>query len=133
MLISGEPSGDVLGARLISALNKELDGAVKFSGVGGENMVAQGLRSLFPMEELSVMGFAEVVPRIPMLLRRIRETVRAVISAKPDVLVTIDSPGFALRVAGRLKGQGIPLVHYVAPQVWAWRPGRAKKIARTFA
>jgi len=132
MLIAGEPSGDVLGARLISALNKELDGAVKFSGVGGENMVAQGLRSLFPMEELSVMGFAEVVPRIPMLLRRIRETVRAVISAKPDVLVTIDSPGFALRVAGRLKGQGIPLVHYVAPQVWAWRPGRAKKIARTF-
>lgn len=132
MLIAGEPSGDILGARLISALIDELDGAVKFSGVGGENMMAQGLRSLFPMDELSVMGFAEVVPRIPMLLRRIRETVRAVISAKPDVLITIDSPGFALRVAGRLKGQGIPLVHYVAPQVWAWRPGRAKKIARTF-
>ncbi len=131
MLIAGEPSGDLLGARLMAALRSETGGRVSFSGVGGDNMAGEGLHSLFPMEDLSVMGFAEIVPRLALLLRRIRETATAAVESTPTVLVTIDSPGFNLRVASRLKGKGIPLIHYVAPQVWAWRPGRARKIAQT--
>lgn len=118
MLVAGEPSGDALGARLMAALRSETGGDIRFSGVGGQNMKREGLDSLFPLEDLSVMGFAEVVPRLPLLLRRIRETAAAAIAAKPDALITIDSPGFTLRVAGRLNGQGVPLIHYVAPQVW---------------
>ena len=129
MLIAGEASGDVIGARLIAALRQRNDGRIRFSGIGGEAMAAQGLSSLFPIEELSVMGLFEVLPRAVGLLRRIREVAGTAIAERPDVVVSIDSPGFSLRVARRLRGQGIPLVHYVAPQVWAWRPGRAAKIA----
>jgi lipid-A-disaccharide synthase len=132
MLAAGEPSGDALGARLIKALREEEGTHILFSGIGGRRMAEAGFKSLFPMEDLSVMGFAEVLPRAFLLKRRIRETANAALTGKPDALVTIDSPGFALRVAGRLKGQGIPLIHYVAPQVWAWRPGRAKRIAKVF-
>jgi lipid-A-disaccharide synthase len=132
MLVAGEPSGDALGARLMASLRAETVGEIRFSGVGGQNMTGEGLESLFPLEDLSVMGIAEVLPRLPLLLRRIRETAAAATTTKPDALVTVDSPGFTLRVAGRLKGQGIPLIHYVAPQVWAWRPGRAKHIAQVF-
>lgn len=131
-LVAGEPSGDVLGARLMSGL-EELARAsgedVRFAGVGGPMMAARGLESLFPMADLTVMGLAEVIPRLPNLLRRIRETVAAVERLRPSVVVTIDAPDFCFRVARRLRGRGIPLVHYVAPTVWAWRPGRARKIA----
>lgn len=128
-LIAGEPSGDRLGARLMAALKEQTAGAITFRGIGGAHMGAEGLASRFPIDELSVMGFAEVLPRLAGLLRRIRETADDIRTARPDVLVTIDAPDFGLRVAKRLTGQGIPLVHYVAPSVWAWKPGRAKKMA----
>lgn len=132
MLAAGEPSGDALGARLMKALREERGEHIRFSGVGGRRMAEAGLNSLFPMEDLSVMGFAEVLPRAFLLKKRIRQTADAALADKPDALVTIDSPGFALRVGRRLKGHGIPLIHYVAPQVWAWRPQRAKRIAKIF-
>ncbi len=129
-LIAGEPSGDLLGAKLIQALHGRLgsDG-VEFAGVGGPEMAAWGLNSLFPMAELSVMGLAEILPHVPHFLRRINQTVAHVKSLRPAILITIDSPGFCFRVARKLRGNGIPLVHYVAPSVWAWRPGRARKVA----
>lgn len=130
-LIAGEPSGDRLGAALMRGLKQEC-GAVRFAGVGGPLMQAEGLDSLFPMELLSVMGLAEVLPRLPDLLRRVRQTADAAIAAAPDALITIDSPDFCLRVAGRVRdaAPGIPTVHYVAPSVWAWRPKRASKMAK---
>ena len=132
-MVAGEPSGDVLGARLIAALRDLTDGNVELSGVGGPLMREQGLASLFPMEELSVMGIAEILPHLPRLLRRIRETASAVDRAAPDLLVTIDSPDFTRRVARRLANRSIPRVHYVAPTVWAWRPWRARGFARDFS
>jgi len=129
-LVAGEPSGDALGARLMWALKEETGGAVSFAGVGGDGMAVEGLVSLFPMEDLAVMGLAEVVPRLPLLIRRIGETVNDVRTRRPDAVVTIDAPDFSFRVAKRLAGAGVPLIHYVAPSVWAWRPGRAAKIAR---
>ena len=128
-LIAGEPSGDLLGARLMAALRAETGGRVRFAGVGGEAMTAEGLQSRFPIQDLAVMGFIEVLPHLFTILRRMRETVAAVKAARPDVVVTIDSPSFTLEVAGRLKGHGIPLIHYVAPQVWVWKPWRAKQVA----
>ncbi|MFQ5773187.1 MAG: lipid-A-disaccharide synthase [Kiloniellaceae bacterium] len=129
-LIAGEPSGDVLGARLMAALQDETGGRIRFAGVGGEAMAAQGLRSLVPIEELAVMGLVEVLPHVPRILRRIRQTAAAARAARPAVVVTIDSPNFTLEVAKRLAGAGIPLVHYVAPSVWAWKPWRARRMAR---
>lgn len=130
-LIAGEPSGDLIGARLMAAL-KRLSGdqGLRFAGVGGLRMSAEGLESLFPMSELSVMGVLEVLPHLPRLLRRIRETAAAARRIGPDAVVTIDSPEFNFRVCRRLAGAGIPRIHYVAPQVWAWRAGRAKRIGR---
>lgn len=129
-LIAGEPSGDKLGAALMAGL-KALAPDVTFSGVGGPLMQAEGMESLFPMDELSVMGIAEVLPKYFALKRRIAQTAQAVIAAKPDVLVTIDSPDFCLRVAKIVKTSGPQrIVHYVAPSVWAWRPGRAQKMAK---
>ncbi|MEF3047580.1 lipid-A-disaccharide synthase [Pseudotabrizicola sp. L79] len=130
-LIAGEPSGDRLGAALMAGL-KSLAPDLRFQGVGGPLMQAQGLTSLFPMEELSVMGIAEVLPKYLHLKRRIRETAAAVRDASPDALITIDSPDFCLRVAGLVKAAqpGLKTIHYVAPSVWAWRPGRAAKMAR---
>lgn len=128
-LLAGEPSGDKLGAALMSGL-KELRPDVQFSGVGGPEMQAQGMKSLFPMEELSVMGVAEVLPKYRELKARLLQTVEAVVAQQPDVLITIDSPDFSFRVAKRVKAQSdVPTVHYGAPTVWAWRPGRAAKIA----
>ncbi len=129
MLVAGESSGDALGAPLIAALREATGGAVRFSGIGGPEMMAAGLAPLFPMADLSVMGLAEVVPRIPLLRRRLREAEAHALATKPDALVTIDSPGFAFRLARRLHGRGPKLIHYVAPQVWVWRPGRAAKVA----
>ncbi len=127
-VIAGEASGDQLGAALINGIKGRLPNA-RLVGVGGPLMQQQGLDSIFPMEELSVMGVAEILPRLPRILRRIRDTVKFVIDTKPSVVVTIDSPDFCFRVAKHLKETGIPLVHYVAPSVWAWRPKRARKIA----
>jgi lipid-A-disaccharide synthase len=131
-MIAGEPSGDVLGARLMAALHHLTGGKVEVCGVGGEMMREQGLESLFPMEELSVMGITEILPHLPRLLRRIREMATAIDQAAPDALVTIDSPDFTRRVARRLTDRTIPRIHYVAPTVWAWRPWRAKGFARDF-
>ena len=130
--VAGEPSGDALGAGLIAALRRRAGGRVAFAGVGGERMAAEGLDSLFPMADLSVMGFAEVLPRVPRLLRRLRQTAAAVRARRPDIVVTIDSPGFNMRLARRLRGFDRPLIHYVAPTVWAWRPGRARTMAALF-
>lgn len=129
-LIAGEPSGDLLGARLMAALKAETGGCIRFAGIGGEQMIAQGLESRFPIHELAVMGFLEVVPHLLSILKRIRESVVAVKALRPDAVVTIDSPSFTLEIAERLKGEGIPLIHYVAPQVWAWKAWRAKAISR---
>ncbi len=132
-MIAGEASGDILGARLMKKLRDKTGGAVRFSGIGGAEMAEEGLRSLFPMETLSVMGVAEVLPRIPDLLSRMRKTVRDIEEKQPDVVITIDSPDFCFRVLKSVKRRGrikAPLIHYVAPSVWAWRPERAKKVAR---
>lgn len=130
-LIAGEPSGDVLGMRVMEGLKKIAGGRdIRFSGVGGPLMAGSGLDSLFKMDELTVMGLSEVLPRIPSILRRIRETADDITAKKPDVVVTIDAPDFCFRVAKKLAGSDIKIVHYVAPSVWAWRPGRANKVAK---
>lgn len=129
-LVAGEPSGDRLGGALMQGL-KTLVPGVEFDGVGGPLMEAQGLESRFPMSELSVMGLVEVLPKFFHLKRRIAETAQAVLDTRPDVLITIDSPDFSLRVARQVKARSsIRTVHYVAPSVWAWRPGRANKMAK---
>ncbi|MGX9350256.1 lipid-A-disaccharide synthase [Shimia sp. W99] len=129
-LVAGEMSGDKLGGALMAGL-KTLVPEVTFLGVGGPAMQSEGLTSQFPMEELSVMGIAEVLPKYRHLKRRIAETAEAVLQARPDVLITIDSPDFSLRVARIVKDKSdIRTVHYVAPTVWAWRSGRAGKMAK---
>ena len=129
-LVAGEPSGDRLGAALMAGL-RALAPGVRFSGVGGPAMAAEGLQSLFPMAELSVMGLLEVLPRYPALRRRMIETAEALVAAAPDAVVTIDSPDFCLRVLARARAArpGLRTIHYVAPSVWAWRPGRARRMA----
>jgi lipid-A-disaccharide synthase len=129
-LIAGEPSGDLLGGSLMAALKRRTGGCIAFAGIGGEKMAAQGLVSSFPMSELAVMGLAEIVPNLRRLIRRGEETVAEIGRLRPSALVTIDAPGFALRVAERVKPLGIPRIHYVAPSVWAWKPGRAARIAK---
>src|SRR5262252_708565 len=126
-LIAGEESGDRLGASLMAAIENVAPCPVTFSGIGGEAMTERGLHSLFPLKELAVNGFAAIPGRLPLILRRIREAVDAVIAADPHVLVIIDSPEFTHRVARRVRAAAphIPIIDYVSPQVWAWRPGRA--------
>jgi len=127
-LIATEESGDRLGAGLMKVLRQRLGGAVKFEGVGGQSMAREGLASLFPIEQLSIMGLAAVVKQFPMILRHIRQTATAVTAASPDILVIIDSPDFTHRVARRVRARdpSIPIIDYVSPSVWAWRPGRAR-------
>ena len=127
-LIATEESGDRLGAHLMKVLRQRLGGAVRFEGVGGQSMAREGLTSLFPIEELSIIGLAAVLKQLPKVLRLIRETVGAVVRAHPDILVIIDSPDFTHRVARRVRARdpAIPIVDYVSPSVWAWRPGRAR-------
>ena len=131
-LVAGEPSGDLLGAGLMTALRELTGGKIAFAGVGGERMTDSGLDSLFPMSELSTMGLVEVLPRVPRLYRRLRRTAAAVRDLRPAVVVTIDSPGFNTPLARRLQGIDAPLIHYVAPTVWAWRAARAKTLARLY-
>jgi lipid-A-disaccharide synthase len=129
-LIAGEPSGDALGAALMAGL-KALAPGLSFDGIGGPLMEAEGLTSRFPMEELSVMGLAEILPKYRHLKRRIAETAAAVVADPPAALITIDSPDFSFRVAKAVRQVNPTLrtIHYVAPTVWAWRPGRAAKMA----
>jgi lipid-A-disaccharide synthase len=130
-LIAGEPSGDRLGAALMAGL-KALSPAVEFHGIGGPLMQAEGMVSLFPMEELSIMGLVEVLPKYRALKRRIAEAAADALAAQPAALITIDSPDFCLRVAALVKQARPDLrtIHYVAPSVWAWRLGRAAKMAQ---
>ncbi|MGJ5178972.1 lipid-A-disaccharide synthase [Bradyrhizobium oligotrophicum] len=127
-LVATEESGDRLGASLMKVLRQRLGDGVEFSGVGGRGMTREGLTSLFPIEELSLVGFTGVLKQLPKILRLIRGTVDAIVAAQPDVLVIIDSPDFTQRVAKRVHARdgAIPIVNYVAPTVWAWRPGRAR-------
>ena len=135
-VIAGEVSGDVLGGRIMSKI-KNAD----FVGIGGENMQAVGLQSLFPMSDLSVMGIVEVLGHAKTLTRRIKQTVNAILKERPDVVLSIDAPGFAKSVIKQVRKHpdgkklienGLRFQHVVAPQVWAWRSGRAKKYAQIF-
>ena len=133
-LIAGEPSGDLLGARLMAAIRRRADRPVQFLGIGGDRMIAEGLEPLFPMAELALFGVVELLPRLPRLMWRLSQTVARIRKDMPDAIVTIDSPGFTFRVGRRLRrsqhpARAIPLIHYVAPTVWAWRPERARKVA----
>jgi lipid-A-disaccharide synthase len=129
-VVAGEASGDKLGAALMAGLRKHVPN-VTFEGIGGDRMLSEGLNSLFPMDEISIMGITEILSQYRSLKARIRQTADAVIAGQPDVLITIDLPEFGLRVARLVKERSdIRTVHYVAPTVWAWRPGRVKKMAR---
>ena len=131
-LIAGETSGDMLGGQLMTALKKISNSPIEFSGIGGEKMKEQGLNSFFPISDLSVMGITEILPYIPRVLSRIKETTIKITSGKPDAVVTIDAPGFCLRVASKLKrcNADTRLIHYVAPSVWAWKQWRASRMSR---
>lgn len=130
-LIAGEPSGDLLGARVMHAL-KKMDSSTQIFGVGGESMRKEGLNSLFDIKDLAVMGFFEVIPHLPKILKHFKEIQEDINNIKPDIIMTIDSYSFSIRVHKMLKKNGcvIPHVHLVAPQVWAWNKGRAKTIGR---
>jgi lipid-A-disaccharide synthase len=127
-LIATEESGDRLGSALMKVLRQRLGDDVRFEGVGGSSMAREGLQSLFPIEQLSIIGLAAVVRKLPSILKLIREATDAVLKAAPDILIIIDSPDFTHRVAKRVRQRNpnIPIVNYVSPTVWAWRPGRAK-------
>ena len=128
-LVAGEASGDKLGAAVMAGL-RELHPDMTFDGIGGDAMAEEGLASRFPMSDLSVMGLVEVLGQYRLLRQRLDETIRAVLETRPDILLTVDSPDFGLRVANAVKraGAGVRCVHYVAPTIWAWRSGRARKL-----
>ncbi len=128
-LIAGEPSGDLIGARLIAALREKAGGNIRIAGIGGEAMQAEGLTSLFPISDIALMGVVEIIHRIPQIKRRMRETIARIKSDRPAIVVSIDVPGFCFEVWKGLRDTDIPLIHYVAPTVWAWRPRRAKAFA----
>lgn len=129
-VIAGEPSGDRLAAAAMAALSRE--GSYIFSGVGGEQMMEQGLVSLFPPQDIGLVGIQEVVMALPRILRRISEVERRIIADRPDLVLSVDVPDFSLRVARRIRRRGVPVpwAHMVAPTVWAWRPGRARLFAQ---
>jgi lipid-A-disaccharide synthase len=127
-IVAGEESGDRLGGALMQALSRRLGSAVTFEGVGGRDMTARGIASPFPIDDLAIIGVSAIPAKLPTILRRIRAAADQVIAAQPDVLVIIDSPDFSHRVAKRVRAAApsIPIVDYVSPSVWAWRPGRAR-------
>lgn len=127
-LVAGEESGDALGAALARALLRSQGNAIKLAGVGGRAMAAAGVISPYPIDDLSIIGLSGITRRLPTILRRIRETADAIVAARPDALVIIDSPDFTHRVARRVRARvpSIPIIDYVSPSVWAWRPWRAR-------
>ncbi len=129
-LVAGEHSGDALGGKLIDAIKQRHSGPISFAGVGGQDMAREGFTSLFPIEDVAVMGPMSILPRLPRIMRRVYQTVDAAVAFEPDVLVIIDSPEFTHPIAKRVRKRAphIPIVDYVSPSVWAWRPGRAKKM-----
>ena len=129
-IVAGEPSGDALGAKLIAALKRKVGSAAAFTGVGGEEMAREGLVSIFPLEDVTVMGPMSILPRLPRIIRRVHQTVAAAFSFKPDAVIIIDSPEFTHPIAKRIRAAApnIPIIDYVSPSVWAWRPGRAKRM-----
>ena len=133
-IIAGEPSGDALGGALIAALRERVGEGLRVAGIGGERMREQGVESRVPLADLAIAGLAEVLPRARVVLRHVRDTVSTIRDARPDAVVTIDSSGFSWRIAQRLRqrGETLPLIHYVAPMVWAWRAHRANMVARWY-
>lgn len=131
-LVAGEHSGDALGGKLIAALKQRYDGTLTLAGVGGEDMAHEGFASLFPIEDVAVMGPMSILPRLPRIMRRVYQTVDAALAFKPDAVVIIDSPEFTHPIAKRIRKRApdIPIIDYVSPSVWAWRPGRAKRMRR---
>ena len=131
-VVAGEHSGDALGAKLIAALKTAHAGPIHFSGVGGEEMAHEGFVSRFPIEDVAVMGPMSILPRLPRIVRRVYQTVDAALAAAPDAVVIIDSPEFTHPIAKRIRKRAphIPIIDYVSPSVWAWRPGRAKRMRR---
>ena len=130
-IIAGEDSGDKLGSAIIDSLREAFDGSINFVGIGGNGMMNRGLDSIFPMSDLSVMGLVEIALQYQNLKNRLNQTIQSILDEKPDILLTIDAPEFCFRVAKKIKlsNKDIPIAHYVAPSVWAWRPKRAKKIS----
>ncbi len=134
-IIAGEKSGDNLGAKLIKALKENSNNApLEILGIGGEEMEKQGFQSLFPMKEINLMGFAEILPHIPKLLKKIEFTANKILQEQPEIVITIDSPGFNNRVVKRLRKANFKgkIIHYVAPSVWAYKEKRAEKTAKLF-
>ncbi len=131
-LVAGEHSGDALGGRLMAALNQHCKGRVHYLGVGGEDMEREGLASQFPLSDVAVMGPLSILPRLPRIISRVRRTAAAAVAAEPDAVVIIDAPEFTHPIAKRIRKRAplIPIIDYVSPSVWAWRPGRARKMAR---
>lgn len=130
-ILAGEASGDALGARFVARLREMLgERQLELSGVGGEALIAEGLHSIFPQEDIAVMGFGPVVARLPLLLRRMSDAARAAAAFKPDLMLTIDAPDFSLRVARKVRrlAPAVPIAHWVCPSVWAWRQGRARRM-----
>jgi len=127
-IVTGEESGDLLGADLVQALRRQYAGEVTLTGVGGEHLAALGLNSLFDQHEIALVGLSAIVKKLPQLIRRISQLAAAIIAAKPDCLVIIDSPDFTHRVARKVRAAdpSIPIINYISPSVWAWRPERAK-------
>jgi lipid-A-disaccharide synthase len=127
-LVAGEESGDQLGAALMRALRERTGGGVRFAGVGGREMTKEGIASLYPIDDLPIIGFSAIPRRLPRILRLMRSTAKKVVARRPHALVIIDSPGFTRGIARRVRAADpkIPIVEYVSPSVWAWRPGRAK-------
>ena len=130
-IIAGEDSGDKLGSAIIDGLREALSTLPIFVGIGGADMKSRGLSSIFPMSELSIMGFTQIAGQYNNLRKRLNQTVSAILDEQPDILLTIDAPEFCFRVAKKIKSfnRKIPIIHYVAPSVWAWRPNRARIIS----
>lgn len=131
-VLAGEPSGDNLGGRIMQALKEAAAVPLRFVGVGGDRMIAEGLESLVPLSELSIMGMAEILPHVPRMYRLIYRLARDIRERRPAVVLTIDNTAFNFAVANRARGHGIPLVHLNAPKVWAYRPGRVRRVARYY-
>ena len=130
-ILTGEPSGDKLASKIIQELKKN-NLEIEYLCVGGENLKALGIKSIYDLKDITYIGFTNVLKNIFKINKKINETVKAITDFKPDILFTVDSPDFTLRVAERAKKQNskIKTIHYVAPQVWVWREGRVKKIKK---